>query len=106
LDALLEGGVRNLVFSSSCSIYGMQARVPIEEDAEKKPLSPYAESKLFLENALCWYERAYGVRSVCLRYFNAAGADPEGELGEWHDPETHLIPLAIGAAVGGQALRI
>ena len=61
---------------------------------------------MFLENALRWYERAYGLRSVCLRYFNAAGANPEGELGEWHDPETHLIPLAIGAALGGPPLRI
>lgn len=106
LDALLEGGVRNLVFSSSCSVYGVQAQVPIAEDAPKNPLSPYAETKLFLENALRWYEQAYGMRSVCLRYFNAAGADPEGELGEWHNPETHLIPLAIGAALDGRALRV
>jgi UDP-arabinose 4-epimerase len=106
LDALLEGGVRNLVFSSSCSVYGVQAQVPIAEDAPKNPLSPYAETKLFLENALRWYEQAYGMRSVCLRYFNAAGADPDGELGEWHNPETHLIPLAIGAALDGPALRV
>lgn len=106
LDALLEGGVRHLVFSSSCSIYGVQERVPIAEDADKNPLSPYAETKLFLENALRWYEDAYGLRSVCLRYFNAAGADPEGELGEWHNPETHLIPLTIGAALDGPPLRV
>src|SRR5271157_3740903 len=106
LDALLEGGVKNLVFSSSCSIYGGQEQAPIAEDAPKNPLSPYAETKLFLENALRWYERAYGLRSVSLRYFNAAGADPEGELGEWHNPETHLIPLAIGAVLGGPALGI
>ena len=106
LETLLEGGVRNLVFSSSCSIYGIQEHVPIPEDAPKNPLSPYAQTKLFLENALPWYEQAYGLRSVALRYFNAAGADPEGELGEWHDPETHLIPLAIGAALGGLPLRI
>jgi UDP-arabinose 4-epimerase len=106
LEGLLQGGVRNLVFSSSCSVYGVQAHGPISEDAPKNPLSPYAETKWFLENALRWYEQAYGLRSVCLRYFNAAGADPEGELGEWHDPETHLIPLAIGAALGGPALRI
>ena len=106
LDGLLDGGVRNLVFSSSCSIYGAQEEVPIVEDATKNPLSPYAETKLFLEDVLRWYEQAYGLRSVCLRYFNAAGADPEGELGERHDPETHVIPLAISAALGGAALRI
>lgn len=106
LDALLEGGVRNVVFSSSCSIYGTAGHVPIAEDAPKNPLSPYAETKVFLENVLRWYEHSYGLRSVCLRYFNAAGADPAGELGEWHNPETHLIPLAISAALGGPALRI
>jgi UDP-arabinose 4-epimerase len=106
LDALLDAGVKTLVFSSSCSIYGVCKEVPIGEDTPKAPASPYAETKLFLENALRWYDRAYGLRSVCLRYFNAAGADPEGEVGEWHDPETHLIPLAIGAAMGGPALRI
>jgi len=106
LDALLAANVRSLVFSSSCSIYGIQEVVPIAEDSPKHPLSPYAETKLFLENALPWYAQAYGLRSVCLRYFNAAGADPAGEIGEYHDPETHLIPLAIGAALGGPPLRI
>ena len=106
LSGLMDAGVRNLVFSSSCSIYGLQKEVPIDEDRPKNPLSPYAETKLFLEKALPWYDQAYGLRSVCLRYFNAAGADPEGEIGEWHTPETHLIPLAIGAAMGGAKLRI
>ncbi|MGD0498225.1 MAG: UDP-glucose 4-epimerase GalE [Bryobacteraceae bacterium] len=106
LDGLLDAGVKSLVFSSSCAIYGIQKEIPIHEDSPKNPLSPYAETKLFLENALGWYGQAYGLRSVCLRYFNAAGADPEGEVGEWHDPETHLIPLTIGAAMGGGALRI
>jgi UDP-arabinose 4-epimerase len=106
LDAFIQAGGRNLVFSSSCSIYGMQNRVPIREDALKNPLSPYAETKLFLEKALGWYDRAYGLQSVILRYFNAAGADPDGELGEQHDPETHLIPLAIQSALDGPALRI
>jgi UDP-arabinose 4-epimerase len=106
LDGLLESGVKTMVFSSSCSIYGIQKEIPIREESSKDPLSPYAETKLFLENALRWYDQAYGLRSVCLRYFNAAGADPEGEIGEWHDPETHLIPLAIGAALGGGTLRI
>ena len=106
LDALLAAGVRHLVFSSSCSIYGDQGGLPIREDQPRNPLSPYAETKLFLENVLLWYERAHSLRAICLRYFNAAGADPEGELGEWHDPETHLIPLTIRAAMGGPALRI
>jgi UDP-glucose-4-epimerase GalE len=106
LDAMLECGLKTLVFSSSCSIYGIQEKNPIAEDSPKRPLSPYAESKLFLENALRWYDQAYGLRSICLRYFNAAGADPEGELGEWHDPETHLIPLALGAAMGEKPLRV
>jgi UDP-arabinose 4-epimerase len=106
LDALLATGVKALVFSSSCSIYGIQKEIPIREDSSKDPLSPYAETKLFLENALRWYDQAYGLRTVCLRYFNAAGADPEGELGEWHNPETHLIPLAIQSALGQARLRI
>lgn len=106
LDAILSSGVRALVFSSSCSIYGIQNRIPITEDSPKNPLSPYAETKLFLEGMLPWYEQAYGLRSICLRYFNAAGADPEGEIGEYHDPETHLIPLVIGAALGGPPLRV
>jgi len=106
LDALLETGVRNLVFSSSCSIYGMQKLLPISEDAPKNPLSPYAETKLFLEQILNRYDSAYGLRSACLRYFNAAGADPEGEIGESHHPETHLIPLAIYAAMGRSPLHV
>lgn len=106
LDSLLAAGVKALVFSSSCSIYGIQKEVPIREENSKDPLSPYAETKLFLENVLRWYERAYALKTVCLRYFNAAGADPEGEIGEWHNPETHLIPLAIQSALGGARLRI
>ena len=107
LDALIQSNVRALVFSSSCSIYGSQKEsAPILEDSLKKPLSPYAETKLFLEGALRWYESAYGLRSACLRYFNAAGADPDGELGEFHDPETHLLPLAIYAALGREPLKV
>jgi UDP-glucose-4-epimerase GalE len=106
LDGLLAAGVRALVFSSSCAIYGIQESIPIREDSAKYPLSPYAESKLFLERTLSWYEQAYRLRSVFLRYFNAAGADPDGDLGECHDPETHLIPLAIRSALGGPELRI
>ena len=106
LDTLLAMDVKALVFSSSCSIYGIQKEIPIREDSPKDPLSPYAETKLFLENAARWYDQAYSLRTVCLRYFNAAGADPEGEIGEWHDPETHLIPLTIQSALGGPRLRI
>ena len=106
LDALLEGGVRRIVFSSSCSIYGLQEKIPISEDSPKGPLSPYAQTKLFMEQILRAYAAAEGLQSVCLRYFNAAGADPEGELGEHHDPETHLIPLAIYAAMGRGPLSV
>jgi UDP-arabinose 4-epimerase len=106
LDALLAAGVNRLVFSSSCSIYGIQDNGPIAEDSRKDPLSPYAETKWMLEKALGWYQQAYGLRSVSLRYFNAAGASPDGQLGEHHDPETHLVPLAIAAALGGEPLNV
>jgi UDP-arabinose 4-epimerase len=106
LDVLVDAGVRRVVFSSSCSVYGIQDSLPIDEDSATDPLSPYAETKLFLEKVLRWYGAAYGLRFACLRYFNAAGADPGGELGEHHDPETHLIPLAIHAAMGGKPLRV
>lgn len=100
LDAMLDCGVTSIVFSSSCATYGIPAEVPIPESHPQHPINPYGESKLFVERALHWYGRSYGLRSIALRYFNAAGADPDGELGENHDPETHLIPLAIGAALG------
>lgn len=100
LEAMREVGVAKLVFSSSCASYGLPERVPITEDHPQRPVNPYGESKLFVERALAWYDRAYDFRSVSLRYFNAAGADPEGECGEHHDPETHLIPIAIAVARG------
>jgi UDP-arabinose 4-epimerase len=103
LDA---GASPNIVFSSSCSIYGIQREVPISESSSQDPLSPYAETKAFFERVLRWYGSAYGIQAACLRYFNAAGADPEGELGENHDPETHLIPLAIWAAMGRVRLQV
>lgn len=106
LDTFLDAGGRYVVFSSSCSIYGMQERVPISENSSKNPLSPYAYTKMFMEHILDSYDRAYGLKSACLRYFNAAGADVEGELGECHDPESHLIPLAIEAMISGQPLKI
>jgi UDP-glucose-4-epimerase GalE len=106
LDALLAARVRLVVFSSSCSVYGLQTRMPITEDSSLDPLSPYAESKVFMEWILHWYGKAHGLRYVSLRYFNAAGADPEGELGECHDPEAHLIPLAILSALGKGELQV
>src|SRR5271157_2610426 len=99
-DAMLQAGVRRVVFSSTCATYGVPESVPITEGAPQHPINPYGESKLFVEKMLAWYGKAYGLKSVALRYFNAAGADPEGELGEAHDPETHLIPLIIQAALG------
>jgi UDP-glucose-4-epimerase GalE len=100
LDALLAAGVDKVVFSSSCATYGVPRLLPITEDHPQVPISPYGASKLFVENILRWYELAYGLRYANLRYFNAAGADPDGELGEDHTPETHIIPLVIAAAQG------
>ncbi len=100
LDAMVERGVKRIVFSSSCAVYGNPRTVPIREDHPQDPVSPYGESKLFIERALHWYGEAYGLSWVALRYFNAAGADPDGELGEDHRPETHLIPLIIETALG------
>jgi UDP-arabinose 4-epimerase len=100
LDAMREVGVDNIVFSSTCATYGIPAEVPIRETVPQLPVNPYGETKLAIERALYWYGQAYGLRSVSLRYFNAAGADPEAEIGELHDPETHLIPLVLQAALG------
>ena len=100
LDAMLEVGVKRIVFSSSAATYGDPLKVPIPEDHRKKPVNPYGETKLAMERALQWYGRAYKMGWVALRYFNAAGADPDGELGESHNPEAHLIPLTIKAALG------
>ena len=100
LDAMVASGVDSLVFSSTCATYGVPEQVPIGEDHPQRPINPYGESKLFIERALHWYREAHGIRAFALRYFNAAGADPDGEIGEDHDPETHLIPLVIQAALG------
>ena len=107
LDAMREAGVATIVFSSTCAVYGDPQTVPIRETTEKAPLNPYGETKLAIERALHWYGEAHGLRYAALRYFNAAGTDPDGEIGENHDPETHLIPLILRAALGtGEALRI
>jgi UDP-glucose-4-epimerase GalE len=107
LNSALDAGIRRFVFSSTCAVYGIRAQVPISEQTPRQPVNPYGASKLFFENALEAYGRAYGLRSVSLRYFNAAGADESGEIGEIHNPETHLIPLALAAATGnGPELQI
>ena len=97
IEAMHETGVDKIIFSSTCATYGVPAGGPIRESAPQLPVNPYGETKLAIERALHWYGEAYGLRSVSLRYFNAAGADREGEIGELHEPETHLIPLALAA---------
>jgi UDP-glucose 4-epimerase len=98
LNTCVDCGVRRLVFSSTCAVYGIPTKVPIAENAPREPVNPYGVSKLFFENALEAYDRAYGVKFASLRYFNAAGAHEGGTIGELHDPETHLIPSALLAA--------
>ncbi|MCK7546983.1 UDP-glucose 4-epimerase GalE [Marinobacter koreensis] len=100
LDAMIKHNVANLVFSSTAATFGNPEYTPIDEAHPQVPINPYGRSKLMVEEILRDYCAAYGLRSVCLRYFNACGADPEGELGECHDPETHLIPLILQAASG------
>ena len=100
LDAMVKHKALNFVFSSTAAIFGEPEYTPIDEKHPKNPINPYGASKLMVERILEDYSSAYGLNSVCLRYFNACGADPEGELGEMHDPETHLIPLVLQAASG------
>ena len=100
LQACAAFGCKNIVFSSSCATYGVPERLPLTEDAAQNPVNPYGYTKLVVERMLKDAEAAYGIRHVALRYFNAAGADPDGELGELHQPETHLIPLVLFAAMG------
>lgn len=100
LEAMRAAEVKHIVFSSSAAVYGDPEVVPIPEDHPARPVSPYGESKHFVERALRWYGLAYGIRWMALRYFNACGASPDGDLGENHDPESHLIPLVIAAAMG------
>jgi UDP-glucose 4-epimerase len=100
VDACLRHGVTRIVLSSTANLFAEPARMPIDEDEAIVPGSPYGESKAMLERLLFWADRIHGLRSACLRYFNAAGADPDGEAGEDHRPETHLIPLVLDAAAG------
>jgi UDP-arabinose 4-epimerase len=107
LNTALEADVKKIIFSSTCAVYGEPAKIPIEENIPRQPVNPYGVSKLFFEQALEAYDRAYGFRFASLRYFNAAGADESGEIGELHEPETHLIPLALRAAAGlGAELQV
>ena len=100
LDAMLENGIRNFVFSSTCATYGHPEQVPISENHPQRPVNPYGESKLFIERMLSWSGQAENLGWMALRYFNAAGCDPDGELGERHEPETHLIPRVLRVALG------
>jgi UDP-glucose 4-epimerase len=95
LDAMVAQGVKTFIFSSTAAIYGMPQYTPIDEQHPKAPINPYGNTKLMVETMLADYDAAFGLRSVALRYFNAAGADPEGAIGENHDPETHLIPNVL-----------
>lgn len=106
LNTCLDAGVKRFIFSSTCAVYGVPEKTPITEDIRKSPVNPYGLSKLAFEHALQAYDSAHGLRFIALRYFNAAGADPSGEIGELHDPETHLIPNALNAAAGVGELQI
>ncbi len=100
LEAMRRGGCSDIIFSSTCATYGMPETDLIGEDTPQRPINPYGRGKLMVETILKDYQAAYGIRHGILRYFNAAGADPDGDVGERHDPETHLVPLAIRAALG------
>ena len=100
IESLRDHGIENLIFSSTCATYGIPKMIPMNEDHPQAPINPYGASKLMIERMIDDFGIAHGIRSVVLRYFNAAGADPGGDLGEAHDPETHLIPLTIFSAIG------
>jgi len=106
LSAMAAAAVKHFVFSSTCATYGEPIETPIAETHPQQPINSYGESKLAIERALPHFERAHGMSWIALRYFNAAGADPDGEIGEDHDPEIHVIPRAIEAATGGRRLEV
>jgi len=106
LEAMAAASVKHFVFSSTCATYGEPIETPITEAHPQRPINSYGETKLAVERALPHFARAYGIRATALRYFNASGADPGGELGEAHSPEIHLIPRAIEAATGGPELQV
>jgi UDP-glucose 4-epimerase len=103
LNAMNEAGVKNIIFSSTCATYGIPEKGPITEATPQRPINPYGETKLAFERALQWFRHCCGINFLSLRYFNAAGADAEGRVGEDHDPETRLIPLVLDAAMGRKA---
>jgi len=106
LTAMIRGGVQNIVFSSTAAVYGMPAHMPIRESEPYAAVNAYGESKVMVEKMLDWFDQIHAVRSVCLRYFNACGADPAGRAGECHEPETHLIPLLLRAAKTGNPITL
>src|SRR5687768_14997994 len=106
LEAMAAEGCTRFIFSSTCAVYGEPRETPIRETHPTAPINAYGQTKLAVEQALPHFERAYGIRSIALRYFNAAGADPDGELGEDHDPEAHVIPRAIDAALGRGSFEV
>jgi UDP-glucose 4-epimerase len=106
LESALDAGVKHFVLSSTAAVYGTPKRVPIAETDDLAPINPYGETKLAIERMLAAYDRAYGLRYAALRYFNAAGADADAGLGERHDPETHLIPIVLEAALGRRSLTV
>ncbi len=106
LTAMHETGVRNIVFSSTAAVYGMPERVPIPESERRAAVNAYGESKIMVETLLEWFDRIHGMKNVCLRYFNASGADSKGRAGEEHDPETHLIPLLFRAIQTGKPVTL
>jgi len=100
LDVMREFGVKSIIYSSTCAIYGVPQSIPMTEDHPMIPVNPYGWTKLMIEQVLNDYDRAYGIKHINLRYFNAAGADPDADIGEHHDPENHLIPLVLDVAAG------
>ncbi len=106
LEAMRTHRVNKIVFSSTCAVYGFPEKLPVAEEENKKPVSVYGESKLMFETILGWYDRLWGIKNVCLRYFNAAGASIDGSIGEDHAPETHLIPLVMQVALGQREKQV
>ncbi len=104
LQQMIQAGVKRFIFSSTCATYGVPQQDIITEDHLQNPINPYGSSKVMVEGILRDFDSSYGLKSVIFRYFNAAGADPDGEIGEWHEPETHLIPLVLDVAAGSRPL--
>jgi UDP-glucose 4-epimerase len=100
LKTMIKANVRKFIFSSTCATYGVPLKLPLTEDHPQNPINPYGATKMMVERMLSDFDLAYGFKSISFRYFNAAGADPEGDIGEWHTPETHLIPLVLDVAAG------